>query len=250
MLVFFGVTVIFNIFSLIKSNDGLESYTVFSDRTSIISQVEINFFNASLALKDYVVSYDNQTAKSFLQSISYVKDAISDSTGQASELQNLLDKINVYESNFNSIVQSNSEKERLINLDFSNMYIELSQSIINFKELAQKNFVSTLVFYSDSFLQSLDSLVEVSSTYFQSKSQGDKNSVLSAFNQLDSYLLTMQYGITAEDLKAKFNEIQELVSQFKNTFNQIVQTIESQEPIIQEMEQLRVEILNLLKWNN
>jgi methyl-accepting chemotaxis protein len=247
MLVFFGVTVIFNIFSLIKSNDGLESYTVFSDRTAVISQVEINFFNASLALKDYVVSYDNQMAKSFLQSISYVKDAISNSTGEASELQNLIDKINIYESSFNSIVQLNNEKERLINQDFSNMYIELSQYIAEFKDLAQKNFVSTLVFYSDSFLQSLDSLVEVSSTYFQSKSQGDKNSVLAAFNQLDSYLLTMQYGITTDDLKQKFAEIQEFVTQFKNTFEKIVQAIESQDPIIQEMEQLRVEILNLLE---
>ena len=93
---------------------------------------------------------------------------------RASELQNLIDKINIYESSFNSIVQLNNEKERLINQDFSNMYIELSQYIAEFKDLAQKNFVSTLVFYSDSFLQSLDSLVEVSSTYFQSKSQGDR----------------------------------------------------------------------------
>ncbi len=77
-------------------------------------------------------------AKSFLQSISYVKDAISNSTGEASELQNLIDKINIYESSFNSIVQLNNEKERLINQDFSNMYIELSQYIAEFKDLAQK----------------------------------------------------------------------------------------------------------------
>ncbi|HOB16434.1 MAG TPA: methyl-accepting chemotaxis protein, partial [Defluviitoga sp.] len=249
MLAFFAVTVIFNIFSLIKSNDGLESYTVLSDRTDVISQVEIHFFNASLALKDYVVNYDEQIAENFLTSISYVQDAISTSTEieGTNGLESLIDKINDYENNFNRIIQLNSEKERLISQDFKNIHDELSQSIINFKELAQKNFVSTLVFYSDSFLQSLNNLVEVSSTYFKSKSQGDKNSVLAAFNQLDSYLLTMQYGISMDDLREKFAEIQELVAQFKATFENIVQAIESQEPIIQEMEQLRVEILSLLE---
>ncbi len=44
-----------------------------------------------------------------------------------------------------------------------------------------------------------------------------------------------------------FTNIQSTVSEFRNVFDQIVEAIESQDPIIQEMEQLRVEILNLLE---
>ncbi|WP_244903563.1 HAMP domain-containing protein, partial [Petrotoga sibirica] len=44
-----------------------------------------------------------------------------------------------------------------------------------------------------------------------------------------------------------FNKMKGIFEQFKNTFNQIVTAIESQEPIIEQMEQARVEILNLLE---
>lgn len=44
ILVLFGISIIFNIFSLINSNNGLENYKFLSDETGIISEIEMNFF--------------------------------------------------------------------------------------------------------------------------------------------------------------------------------------------------------------
>ncbi|MGY4688082.1 methyl-accepting chemotaxis protein, partial [Petrotoga sp. DB-2] len=241
IFVLFGAAISFNIFSLVKSNDGLGSYRGLSDATNQISEIENDFFEAALAFKDYVINYDEQTKETFTQNINAVQSFFTDETTDSTLVQNIITKIGEYESNFNQIVQLNEEKNRLVNQDFKDISNELRQSITDFKTLAQENNVSTLVFYADSSLNILDNIDNLSSMYFSSKSLGDKNNVLNAFNELDSQLLIMQYGLTSDKLTEMFNKTKDVVEQFKDTFNQIVTTIESQEPIIGHMEQARVE---------
>jgi len=246
IFVLFGSAVFFNIFSLIKSNDGLGSYRDLADETNQISEIENNFFEAALAFKDYVINYDEQTREIITQNINTVQIFFTGETTDTTLVQNTITKIGEYESNFNQIVQLNEEKNRLVTQDFEDISNELRQSIIDFKTLAQENNVSTLVFYADSSLNILDNIDNLSSMYFSSKSLGDKNNVLNAFNDLDSQLLIMQYGLTSDELTETFNKMKDVFEQLKNTFNQIVTAIESQQPIIGQMEQARVEILNLL----
>ncbi|ABX31561.1 methyl-accepting chemotaxis sensory transducer [Petrotoga mobilis SJ95] len=245
IFVLFGAAIFFNIYSLVSSNNGLNSYRELSEETNHISEMENNFFGAVLAFKDYVISYDEQTKEIITQNINKVQSFF---TGEIidTHLQNVLVMIEEYENNFNQIVQLNEEKNRLVRQDFKDISNELRQSITDFKTLAQENNVSTLVFYADSSLNILDNIDHLSSMYFSSKSLGDKNNVLNAFNELDSQLLIMQYGLTSDELTEMFNEMKDMAEQFRNSFNQIVAAIESQEPIIGQMELARVEILNLL----
>ena len=247
IFILFGAAISFNIFSLISSNDGLGSYRDLSNATNQISEIENTFFEAALAFKDYVINYDEQTKETFTQDIDTIQTFFADETTDSTIVQNVITKINDYESNFNQIVQLNEEKNRLVNQDFKDISNELRQIITDFKTLAQENNVSTLVFYADSSINILDNIDNLSSMYFSSKSLGDKNNVLNAFNELDSQLLIMQYGLTSDELTELFNEMKDIVEQFKNTFNQIVTAIESQQPIIGKMEQARVEIINLLE---
>ncbi|PNR95928.1 methyl-accepting chemotaxis protein, partial [Petrotoga sp. 9PWA.NaAc.5.4] len=247
ILILFGAAVFFNIYSLIISNQGLESYKNLSDETSRISEIEMNFFEAALALKDYVIYYDAETQKNFLINISNIKDEFMNEASESTEIVNLRSYIVAYENLFNQIVDLNAEKENLIEQEFTKIADNLKQTISIFKENAQKNNVSTIVFYADSSLQIVDNIIYLSNMYFSSKSVGDKNNVLGAFNELDSQLLIMQYGLTSDDLRKLFTEMQAYVNDFKSVFIQIVETIESQEPIIQQMEEMRVEILDLLE---
>ncbi|PNR98478.1 methyl-accepting chemotaxis protein [Petrotoga miotherma DSM 10691] len=247
IFVLFGAAVFFNIFSLVRSNDGLGSYRDLSDATNQISEIENDFFEAALAFKDYVINYDEQTKETFTQNIDTIQTFFTGETTDSTLVQNVITKVESYESGFNQIVQLNEEKNRLVNQDFKDISNELRQIITDFKTLAQENNVSTLVFYADSSLNILDNIDNLSSMYFSSKSLGDKNNVLNAFNELDSQLLIMQYGLTSDELTEMFNQTKDMVEQFKNTFDQIVTAIESQQPIIGQMEQARVEILNLLE---
>ncbi|PNR99713.1 methyl-accepting chemotaxis protein [Petrotoga miotherma DSM 10691] len=247
ILVLFGVVVVFNIVSLISSNDGLSNYKDLSNDTSRISEIENNFFEAALAFKDYVINYDEQTQEIITQNINAVQSFFTDETTDSTLVQNIITKIGDYESGFNQIVQLNEEKNRLVNQDFKDISNELRQSITDFKTLAQENNVSTLVFYADSSLEIVDSIKELASVYFSSKSVGDKNSVMNAFDELESQIAILEQGLVSDELTEMFNKTKDVVEQFKDTFNQIVTTIESQEPIIGHMEQARVEILNLLE---
>ncbi|PNR97894.1 methyl-accepting chemotaxis protein, partial [Petrotoga mexicana DSM 14811] len=247
ILVLFGVVVVFNIVSLISSNDGLSNYKDLSNDTSRISEIENNFFEAALAFKDYVINYDEQTQEIITQNINAVQSFFTDETTDSTLVQNIITKIGDYESGFNQIVQLNEEKNRLVNQDFKDISNELRQSITDFKTLAQENNVSTLVFYADSSLEIVDSIKELASVYFSSKSVGDKNSVMNAFDELESQIAILEQGLVSDELTEMFNKTKDVVEQFKDTFNQIVTAIESQEPIIGHMEQARVEILNLLE---
>ncbi|POZ88691.1 hypothetical protein AA80_03580, partial [Petrotoga sibirica DSM 13575] len=240
IFVLFGAAIFFNIFSLARSNDGLGSYRDLSEVTNQISEIENNFFGAALAFKDYVVNYDEQTKETFTQNINTVQSFFTGESTDSTVVQNVITKIGEYESNFNQIVQLNEEKNRLVNQDFKDISNELRQIITEFKTLAQENNISTLVFYANSLLNKLDNIDNLSSMYFSSKSLGDKNNILNAFNELDSQLLVMQYGLTSDEPTEMFNKMKGIFEQFKNTFNQIVTAIESQEPIIEQMEQARV----------
>ncbi|RMA76796.1 methyl-accepting chemotaxis protein, partial [Petrotoga olearia] len=247
IFVLFGAAISFNIFSLVRSNDGLGSYRDLSVVTNQISEIENDFFEAALAFKDYVINYGEQTKETFTQNINAVQSFFTGETTDSTLVQNIITKIEDYENNFNQIVQLNEEKNRLASQDFKDISNELRQLITDFKTLAQENNVSTLVFYADSSMNILDNIDNLASMYFSSKSLGDKNNVLNAFNELDSQLLIMQYGLTSDELTEMFNKTKDMAEQYRNIFNQIVTVIESQEPIIEQMEQARVEILKLLE---
>ncbi|HPZ74792.1 MAG TPA: methyl-accepting chemotaxis protein, partial [Candidatus Pacearchaeota archaeon] len=247
ILALFGVSITFNIFSLITSNDGLESYKRLSDETSRISEIEMSFFEASVSLKDYVIYYDEQNKEIILRNINNIKNMTFDYTEDATSLLNLQTYIDDYERCFNQIVELNNKKERLINQEYNNLSNNLKQKISDFKTKAKETNISTIVFYCDNSLETLESIVSLSSIYFSSESIGDKNSVLEGFNTLISQLSIMEYGLVSKELEQMFEELQSIALDFRKVFDQIVTTIESQEPIIQEMEQLRVEILSLLE---
>ena len=247
VLALFGISFIFNMFSLINSNKGLENYKLLSDETSRISEIEMSFFEATVSLKDYVINYDEQNKETIIRNINNIKTNSFVDTKDSTSLLNLLTYINDYEKYFNQIVEINNEKEFLIHQEFINFSNALRQLISNFKTEAKENNVSTVVFYCDSALEALENIVSFSSTYFSSESTSDKNSVLEGFNTLISQLSIMEYGLVSKELEEMFKDLQSNTLEFKKVFNQIVEAIESQEPIIQEMEQLRVEILNLLE---
>ncbi|ABX30973.1 methyl-accepting chemotaxis sensory transducer [Petrotoga mobilis SJ95] len=247
IFILFGAAVFFNIFSLIRSNDGLGSYRDLADETNQISEIENTFFEAALAFKDYVINYDEQTREIIIQNIDTVQSFFTDETTDSTLVQNIITKIGDYENSFNQIVQLNEGKNRLVNQDFKDISNELRQSITDFKTLAQENNISTLVFYADSSLEIVDSIKELASVYFSSKSVGDKNSVMNAFDELESQIAILEQGLVSDELTELFNEMKDMVEQFKSTFDQIVTAIESQQPIIGQMEQARVEILNLLE---
>ncbi|CEP78617.1 methyl-accepting chemotaxis protein [Defluviitoga tunisiensis] len=207
----------------------------------------MNFFEASVSLKDFVVSYDDQDKELILRNINNIKNMSLDYTKESTSLTNLHTYIENYEKYFNQIIELNNLKNTLINQDFINLSNNLKKIISDFKTKAKENNISTIVFYCDSALEILENINSFTTTYFVSESAGDKNSVLDAFNNLVSQLSIMEYGLVSEELEKMFTNIQSTVSEFRNVFDQIVEAIESQDPIIQEMEQLRVEILNLLE---
>ncbi|POZ93487.1 hypothetical protein AA81_01420, partial [Petrotoga halophila DSM 16923] len=113
--------------------------------------------------------------------------------------------------------QLNEEKNRLVNQDFKDISNELRQSITDFKTLAQENNVSTLVFYADSSLEIVDSIKELASVYFSSKSVGDKSSVMNAFDELESQIAILEQGLVSDELTEMFNKTKDVVEQFKDT---------------------------------
>ncbi|PNR93996.1 hypothetical protein X924_07175 [Petrotoga sp. 9PWA.NaAc.5.4] len=86
---------------MITSNQGLKSYKNLSDETSRISEIEMNFFEAALALEDYVIYYDAETQKNFLINISNIKDDFMNEASESTEIVNLKSYVETYESLFN-----------------------------------------------------------------------------------------------------------------------------------------------------
>ena len=246
VLIFLGFTIFFNIVSLINSNQGLEQYKKLSDQTNNLSELERYFFNASLTLKDYIISYEELYKEAFIGNITNIKTFFENSQ-KFIITNNLQEFIENYEILFQQIVDLNNKKEILVNEHFYIISNDLKDYFTEFKVKAEESGSSWLNFYCDNSTQLIDSIAELASIFFSSKSAGDKNSVLEAFKELDSQVFVIQYGLETDELRKTFTEIQNYIAEFNNTFNQIVEAIESQDPIIQEMEQLRVEILNLLE---
>ncbi|PNR94310.1 methyl-accepting chemotaxis protein, partial [Petrotoga sp. 9PWA.NaAc.5.4] len=247
ILIIFGIIVTFNLYSLMNSNNGLTGYKNLSDETNRISEIEMNFFEASLALKDYVITYDDKIKDYFISKVNSIKNYYSDSSEESETTKYLVNQINSYERAFSEIVSLNQKKEELINVDFHNNIDKMRQNILDFKRESQKNNVSALVFYTDNSIKILDNILELTSVYFSSKSAGDKKSVLEALEDLKSQIGFLELGLVSEEMSQLFKELQSTFTNLESTFTQIVETIESQEPIIQQMEEMRVEILDLLE---
>jgi methyl-accepting chemotaxis protein len=251
IFVLFGAAISFNIFSLVKSNDGLGSYRDLSGATNQISEIENDFFEAALAFKDYVINYDEQTKETFTQNINAVQSFFTDETTDSTVVQNLITKIGEYESNFNQIVQLNEEKEKIVTDEFDNISSKVINSVSEFKSYAQKSITSSLLSLSDNIQQILDETISFAYNYIQSKSNTDKEIVISNFEEIESLFnrvnYEISYGIVSDELINSFETLRDLTKQLRESFTQIVTAIESQEPIIGQMEQARVEILNLLE---
>ncbi|HPP09824.1 MAG TPA: methyl-accepting chemotaxis protein, partial [Defluviitoga tunisiensis] len=245
VLVLFGAAISFNIFSLVISNRGLERYKNLSDESSKISEIEMNFFDASLSLKDYVSSYEEQNKEIIIKNISNIKTMFTDYNQDSASFLRLKTNVENYENAFNQIVEQNKRKEQLIKTDFQKISESLVEASQKFKNLSQKSISSAMLTYSDNVSQLISEAIVFCSNYFLSKSITDKDLVFQGLEELNSLFnrinYEITYGIVTDDLKFSFEELQNVVLEFKKVFNQIVEAIESQDPIIQEMEQLRVE---------
>ena len=246
VLVLFGAAISFNIFSLVISNRGLERYKNLSDESSKISEIEMNFFDASLSLKDYVSSYEEQNKEIIIKNISNIKTMFTDYNQDSASFLRLKTNVENYENAFNQIVEQNKRKEQLIKTDFQKISESLVEASQKFKNLSQKSISSAMLTYSDNVSQLISEAIVFCSNYFLSKSITDKDLVFQGLEELNSLFnrinYEITYGIVTDDLKFSFEELQNVVLEFKKVFNQIVEAIESQDPIIQEMEQLRVNI--------
>jgi len=87
----------------------------------------------------------------------------------------------------------------------------------------------------------------LSSKYFSSFSEGDRDNVLKEFDNLELQLSTLKYSIVEEELSSAFDSLNDSVTKFRDVFNQIVQITESEGPIIQQMEESRVSLMNMLE---
>ncbi|ABX31243.1 methyl-accepting chemotaxis sensory transducer [Petrotoga mobilis SJ95] len=241
----FSLSISYNIYSLINSNNALEEYKLMADHVNSFSQAEFNFFQATISLKDYTDSFEEQKASDFFSYIDSVKDDLSNlSTYNLEELQSNLTN---YESLFNKLVTLNQEKDALID-EFLNLGSELENNMNGFIELSQKvGGSSSLPIYSQRILQYKNTIIDLSTQYFSSLSDGDKNNVIKEFENLDLQLSTLGYSIINQELNDAFSKLTDIVASFKSTFDQIVTAIESQQPIIGQMEQARVELINLLE---
>ena len=254
-IILFGLSIAFNIFSLLSSNHGFERYKDLSDKTNGITEVEINFFYSSLALKDYLANYDDEAKKIFNNNIENAQKYFIVETENSTIVQNIANELEKYQQDFIRITRLNEEKDILIINNFNTISKNIMQTISNFKIEAKNNYISTFEFYSETIMQLFEDIIDASSNFFLYKSPDDKNRTYNRFEEINSYyekvqseILTYEsYGSNLEQLKQLFKEIQNQSELLQTTFNQIVEKIETQEPIIQEMEQLRVEILNLLE---
>ncbi|MDN5346226.1 MAG: hypothetical protein PWQ73_739, partial [Petrotoga sp.] len=208
IFVLFGAAISFNIFSLIRSNDGLGSYRDLSDATNQISEIENNFFETALAFKDYVINYDEQTREIITQNIDTVQSFFTGETTNSTVVQNVITKIGEYESNFNQIVQLNEEKERIATDEFNNISSQVINSVSEFKSYAQKSITSSLLLLSDNIQQILDETISFTHNYLQSKSNTDKVIVISNFEEIESLFnrvnYEISYGIVTDELINSF----------------------------------------------
>ncbi|HPZ74890.1 MAG TPA: methyl-accepting chemotaxis protein, partial [Candidatus Pacearchaeota archaeon] len=229
-------------FSLFTSNNGLETYKRLSDQTSTISEIELNFFNASLALKDYIINYNDEIKDLFFESFKKIKTSLLDiEINQTISPQKFQENLDKYQNYFNKIVELNEEKETLINQNFNNKINSLKEGMLGFQSKFSEEGFYTFSSYVDNINEVIGKITSYVQVYFSSQSVGDKNNILEMFDQLNSQLSLIQYVLPTDESIEIILQIQDLSNEVFDIFNQMVEAIESQEPIIQEMEQLRVE---------
>ncbi|MFA6997470.1 MAG: methyl-accepting chemotaxis protein, partial [Defluviitoga sp.] len=246
VFVLFGITVIFNINSLNDSNVGLKSYESLTDEVASISEIEVNFFESVLNYKDYLVEGIEKHENSFKNNLSNIKDQIDrllETTQTASNLLNINNFLSSYEQNFEQLVVLNSDF-----ISCSNEFYTLSELLV--QELHEFDTVTMhLAFYafSENPVDVVTNIKDIVAEYISSKSMSAKNNVINLFSSLKNNLSLVGPSLTKDEHKTAFLQVSELTNELEEKFIQIVELVETQENLIQEMEQLRVEILNLLE---
>ncbi|PNR95973.1 methyl-accepting chemotaxis protein, partial [Petrotoga sp. 9PWA.NaAc.5.4] len=245
MFILFGLSISFNIVSLFNSNKGLEEYKKMAEDVNYFSQIESDLFQATLALNDYIKAFEKQKEDEFIEYIQKAENILFNLENY--NIGKLESAIFEYKTLFNQLISSNQEKISFIE-NFMEYGPKLEKVVNEFINLTQeKRASSSLTIYSQRILDGKDKIFEASSQYFKTLSEGDKNNINSAFENLELQLSTLEYSIVDDELKTSFLKIKDIFNSFKESFIQIVETIESQEPIIQQMEETKVEILDLLE---
>ena len=242
--ILFGLSIAFNIYSLFSSNRGLEKYKVMADDVNLFSQAESNLSQAALSLSSYIKDFDKQKEEEFVKSIENVKSSLSQLSNY--DLKQFNASLINYRALFDKLVSSNDSKKALIQ-SFSSLGSELENSVNNFIQLSQQAGNTTLPIYAQRILEIKNTLLDLSSKYFSSFSEGDRDNVLKEFDNLELQLSTLKYSIVEEELSSAFDSLNDSVTKFRDVFNQIVQITESEGPIIQQMEESRVSLMNMLE---
>ncbi|ABX31230.1 methyl-accepting chemotaxis sensory transducer [Petrotoga mobilis SJ95] len=249
IFILFGLSIIFNTTSLTKSNAGLESYKNLSDQVNNITEVETAFFEASLNFKDYIDNYEKNFENAFRGNLSKIESYMNnllDTTEESTSLVYINESLNTYGSNFDQIVQLNFQANTFLS-EYNKLSELLIQQLNDFNTLTKQYSVLAFSLLSEDPVVTVQNINEEVKKYFSSKSSSDKNNVLNIFSTFKDNLAFVEFGLTNDELKNAFSELMENLNNLESTFNQIVTTIESQQPIIGQMEQARVEIINLLE---
>ncbi|RMA69299.1 methyl-accepting chemotaxis protein, partial [Petrotoga olearia] len=249
IFILFGLSIIFNTTSLTRSNTGLESYKNLSDQVNNITEIETAFFEASLNFKDYLDNHEKNFENGFRGNLSKIDSYMNnllDTTAESTSLVYINKSLNTYENNFEEIVQLNSQANTFLS-EFNKLSESLIQELNDFNTLTKQYSVLAFSLLPEDPVVTVQNINEDVKKYFSSKSSSDKSNVLNMFSTFKDNLAFVEFGLTNNELKNAFSELMENLDNLEITFNQIVTAIESQEPIIEQMEQARVEILNLLE---
>ncbi|MBP8657178.1 MAG: hypothetical protein KBH80_02065, partial [Fervidobacterium sp.] len=218
--ILFGLSIAFNVYSLFNSNKGLEKYKLMADDVNLFSQAESNLSQAALSLSSYIKDFDKQMESEFIKNIENVTASLSKLSNY--DLSRFNASLTNYRALFDNLVSSNDSKKSLIQ-NFSSLGTELENSVNNFIELSQQAGNTTLPIYAQRILEIKNTILDLSSKYFSSFSEGDRDNVLKEFENLELQLSTLKYSIVEEELNDPFNALNDSVAKFKDVFNQIVQ---------------------------
>ncbi|MGB4714750.1 MAG: methyl-accepting chemotaxis protein, partial [Defluviitoga tunisiensis] len=245
----FGLSIVFNIISLSNSNRGLETYKKLSEDVNTLTEVETTFLEATLDFKDYLVAYENIFEESFKNNLSSINSFLDSLTGSSIEATNVTQVHSLmrqYNDSFNKIVELDTQANKLLT-DFNIMTDTIKQELSNFDSLSKKYSVLAFSLLPENPVTTVDTINDAVHIYFSTRSASDKISVLNLFSNFKNNLAFVEFGLTNDELKNAFSQLMNNIENLETEFNELVNLIESQGPIIQEMEQLRVEILNLLE---
>ncbi|HPZ29810.1 MAG TPA: methyl-accepting chemotaxis protein, partial [Defluviitoga sp.] len=249
IFILFGLSIVFNIISLNNSNNGLETYKKLSDDVNNFTQVETTFLEASLDFKDYLVVYEKSFEESFKKNLSFIGeyiDKLSESSVETTDIIIVKELISKYDNDFDRIVELYNKANKLLH-DFNHKAEMIKEELSSFDSLCKKYSVLAFSLLPQNPIETVNTINEAVKNYFSTKSSSDKTSVLNIFSNFKNNLAFVEFGLTNDELRDAFFQLMDSIENLESEFKELVTTIESQEPIIQEMEQLRVEILSLLE---